>query len=241
MDLRGGTLNYEGIGVLNDVESAAMAGGKKRLFGRLLPTPSCLQKIAKVLEEHGQRLCPFERIETQFGEGIEFNYAKTTRLVIDAFGLNRIGITRNINISASIDAAKITKNLTHTSAGLKMSDVAGRNPMKNKQSFILDDMSLRDLQSRNTVFLMKIILTKETKDSFKLFDDIFQFFRLAGLTQEERLMDHKNLPKYEWEHLNDLLSLNVTTTTDMAADWKLSGCGGGVKNTKMFCTLCPCS
>jgi butyrate kinase len=28
MDLRGGTLNYEGIGVLNDVESAAMAGGK---------------------------------------------------------------------------------------------------------------------------------------------------------------------------------------------------------------------
>ncbi len=155
--------------------------------------------------------------------------------------MNRIGITRNINISASIDAAKITKNLTHTSAGLKMSDVAGRNPMKNKQSFILDDMSLRDLQSRNTVFLMKIILTKETKDSFKLFDDIFQFFHLAGLTQEERLMDHKNLPKYEWEHLNDLLSLNVTTTTDMAADWKLSGCGGGVKNTKMFCTLCPCS
>jgi hypothetical protein len=108
----------------------------------------------------------------------------------------------------------------HTSAGLKMSDVAGCNPMKNKQSFILDDMSLQDLQSRNTVVLMKIILTKETKDSFKLFDDIFQFFRLAGLTQKERLMDHKNLPKYEWEHLNDLLPLNVTTTTDMAADWK---------------------
>jgi hypothetical protein len=107
-----------------------------------LPTPSCLQKIAKVLEEHEQRLCPFERIETQFGEGIEFNYAKTTRPFIDAFGLNQIGKTRNINISASIDATKITKNLMHTTAGLKMSDVAGCNPMTNKQSFILDDMSL---------------------------------------------------------------------------------------------------
>jgi hypothetical protein len=147
MDLRGGTLNYEGLTVLNDVESAAMPCGKRRLFGRLLPTPSCLQEVANILEKHGQRLFPFKMITTAFGEGIEFNYAKTTRLVIDAFGLQDIGKTRPINISASIDAAKVTKHITHTSAGLKMSDVAGRNPLKSNHSFILDDMSLRDLQS----------------------------------------------------------------------------------------------
>jgi hypothetical protein len=54
-------------------------------------------------------------------------------------------------------------------------------------------MSLRDLQSRNTVFLMKIVLTKETKESFKLFDDIFQFFRLAGATQDDSV--HSSLRK----------------------------------------------
>jgi hypothetical protein len=56
-----------------------------------------------------------------------------------------------------------------------------------------------------------------------------------------RIKAAKNLSKYEWEHLDDLLPLDVTTTTDMSADWKLSGVGGGVKKTKMFCTLCTCS
>jgi hypothetical protein len=74
MDLRGGTLNYEELTVLNDVESAAaaMPCGKKRLFGKLLPMPSCLQQVANILENHGQRLCPFKMISTAFGEGIEF-------------------------------------------------------------------------------------------------------------------------------------------------------------------------
>jgi hypothetical protein len=35
--------------------------------------------------------------------------------------------------------------------------------------------------------------------------------------------------------------LNTTFNTDMAADWKLVGAGGGVKNTEMFCTLCACT
>jgi hypothetical protein len=32
------------------------------------------------------------------------------------------------------------------------------------------------MQSQNTIFLLKIVLTKEAKDSFKLFNDVFQFF-----------------------------------------------------------------
>ena len=184
-------------------------------------------------------MCPFTTINTDFGEGVEFDYARTTRLVINAFGLEQLGRERAINVSASIDAAKLTKNLTHTSAGLKMSDVMGRDPLKNMKSFIVDEHSLRDLQSRNTIFLMKIVLTKETKNSFRLFDDIFQFFRLAGATNEERMNDPHNLEKYHWEQLADLKPLDVTTTTDMAADWKLVRAGGGVKKTKHFCTLGP--
>ncbi len=45
--------------------------------------------------------------------------------------------------------------------------------------------------------------------------------------------------KFDWEQLDDLMTLDITTTMDMAADWKLTGVGGGAKQTQMFCTLCP--
>jgi hypothetical protein len=241
MDLRGGTLNYEGISVLNDVEASAYTGSKSRLRGRLLCTPACLKLVAKQLEREGDSICPYQRIRTPYGEGIEFDYAKVTRLVINSYGLEDAGRQRRINISASIDAARITKNLCHTSAGLKMSDIEGRDPLKNMRSFLTDNNSLRDLQSHNNVFLMKIILTKETKESFRHFDDIFQFFRLSELTQEEKRHHENNAEKFKWEHLSDLQPLAITFTTDMAADWKLVGAGGGVKNTEMFCTLCACT
>jgi len=193
--------------------------------------------VARKLEKAGDTLCPFSTLDTDFGEGIEFDYLRTTRLVINAFGLEQLGKERPINISSSIDAAKLTKQLTHTSAGLKMSDVMGDDPLKKKKSFIMDDNSLRDLQSRNTIFLMKIALTKKTKQSFRLFDDVFQFFRLAGCSNKQWLADPANLTKFNWKELEDLKPLDVTTSTDMAADWKLVGVGGGVKQTKHFCTL----
>ncbi len=241
MDLRGGTLNYEGIKVLNDVEASASDGNKRRMRNRLICTPACLKRVAKELEKQGDILCPYSHIHTEFGEGIEFDYAKVTRLVINTFGLEDAAKQRQVNISASIDAARITKNLCHTSAGLKMSDIGGRDPLRNMRSFLTDEDSLRDLQSHHNVFLMKIILTKETKESFKQFDDIFQFFKLAELSKEQKQSHDKNNNKYKWEHLNDLQPLSVTFTTDMAADWKLVGAGGGVKNTEMFCTLCACT
>jgi hypothetical protein len=41
MDIRGGTLNYEGILVLNNVEAAAYKGNLRRVRDRLIPTPTC--------------------------------------------------------------------------------------------------------------------------------------------------------------------------------------------------------
>jgi hypothetical protein len=88
-------------------------------------------------------------------------------------------------------------------------------------------------------FKMKILLTKETQQSFHLFDDIFQFFCLIGLPPEECQADPSNLAKFDWKGLDDLKPSDATTNTDMAADWKLIGVGGGVKQAKHFCTLCP--
>lgn len=79
----------------------------------------------------------------------------------------KVGRERAINVTASINAAHLTKNICHTLAGLKMTDPGG---------FDVDGGRLRDMQSQNTIFLLKIVLTKEAKDSFKLFNDVFQFF-----------------------------------------------------------------
>jgi hypothetical protein len=227
MDIRGGTLNYEGIAVLNDVENAAYRGNKRRNHNRVLCTPACLQRVADALEAEAATICPFNRIQTEYGEGIEFDYAKVTRQVINAFGLEEEAKTRPINISASIDASRVTKNIHQTASGLKMTDIRGKDPLKKLKSFLTDENSLQDLQSRNNVFILKVILMKETKDSFLQFDDMFQFFRLAGKEKEERENDETNEDKFDWSQLEDLSPLDVTLTTDMAADWKLSGAGGG--------------
>jgi len=114
---------------------------------------------------------------------------------------------------------------------MKMTDPGG---------FYMDRDRLHDMQSQNTIFLLKIVLTKTPKESFLLFDDVFQFFCLAGLTPQEREADEKNQVKFDWEALRDFSPLNITSAMDMAADWKLVGIGGGCKTREIFCTLCTC-
>jgi hypothetical protein len=231
MDLNGGMLNYEGISILNNVESEYYKGDAKRIRNRLLYTPSCLKRVAKVLEREGDVICPFTSSITPFSEAIEFDYGKATCLIMDAFGLLDVGRDRAINLTASIDAARLTKNIFHTSAGLKVTDSGG---------FLQDGGMLQDMQSQNTIFLLKIVLTKETKESFNFLNDIFQFYPLAGLTIDEQMSDEKNEDKFHWEPLQDLKPLNITSASNMAADWKLLGAGGGCKTAEMFCTLCTC-
>ena len=67
MDIQGGTLNYEGMSVLNDVESAASFGQHAQKWGRFIPTPACLQQATETLERDGEHLCPFQMIQTDFG------------------------------------------------------------------------------------------------------------------------------------------------------------------------------
>ncbi len=94
MDLHGGTLNYEGISILNKIEAAPCTGNNTRYTNRLLCTSSCLKRVAKKLETAANELCPFHSYMTPFGEAIEFDYSKATRLVIDAFGLLQVGRER---------------------------------------------------------------------------------------------------------------------------------------------------
>ncbi len=70
---------------------------------------------------------------------------------------------------------ELTENISDTSAGMKISDVRARHPLKRKK-FITEDDILHNLQSHNTTFWMNIILMEGTKESFKLFQVVYQFF-----------------------------------------------------------------
>jgi hypothetical protein len=48
--------------------------------------------------------------------------------------------------------------------------------MTDPGGFGLGGVQRYGMQSYCTIFLLKIILTRETKDSFKLFEDVFHFF-----------------------------------------------------------------
>jgi hypothetical protein len=100
-----------------------------------------------MLEDEAKIVCPFNCIQTQFVEGIEFDYSTMTRLVINAFSLESAAKDRNVNLSVSIDAAKVPKNLCHTIAGLKVNDIEGWDPLKGMRSFLNGHNSLHDLQS----------------------------------------------------------------------------------------------
>jgi hypothetical protein len=190
-----------------------------------------LENSCQKLELEGDTICPFSSYMSPFGEAVEFDSSKSVCLIIDAFGVLDVGKDRAINLTASIDAAKLTKNISHTSAGVKMTDPGGLGP---------GGVQRYDMQSYCTIFLLKIILTRETKDSFKLFEDVFHFFRLAGLSSTEREANERNEEKFKWEALEDLKPLNITSATDMVADWKIVGVGGGCKTTELFCMLCAC-
>jgi hypothetical protein len=108
-------------------------------------------------------------ISTPFGDGVEFDYAKATRLVINRFDLESVRMSWNVNLSASIDAAHMTKNICHTSAGFKMSDPPGKDPLRQMRAFCVDEGSLRDLQPRNIVFFTKIHFDKRDKRIIQTF------------------------------------------------------------------------
>jgi hypothetical protein len=80
-----------------------------------------------------------------------------------------------------------------------MTDVQGRDSFRNKRSFIYEKNSLCNLQSCNANFSMKIIIMKETKESFKQFEDVYQFFHLFSETSEACHHEPSNLEKFQWE------------------------------------------
>ena len=220
MDLAGGTLNYEGIEILRRVET----NGVKGFRGSMIPSKSEVKRMAGVVEWYAQEQFPFRLQQTIKGESIQFDYAKAMLCVAKAFHLDIIGKSRSLSVASSIDGASLSKNLSIIAGGIKVIDRGARCPVTNRP--LLDNPCTMSAQSRNLCIILKLMMGRETKETFADFGSMFKFL--------DSLSDAASMPV----ELEGFLPFSCMTNCDLSAQWKGLRKGGAAKVHTLPCTGC---
>ena len=220
MDLAGGTLSYEGIDVLRRVETR----GIKRFRGSIIPSKSEIKRMAATVEWYAKKFCPFSVSITKKGEAIEFDYARSMLCITRAFYLDEIGKARSLSVASSIDGASLSKNLSIIAGGVKITDLAARCPLTKRP--LLDNPTTMSAQSRNLCIPLKIMMGRETKETFTEFGPLFKFF--------DDLSNEATMPK----EMEAFKPFSCMTNCDLSAQWKGLGKGGAAKVHTLPCTGC---
>jgi hypothetical protein len=177
MDIAGGSLNYTELEVLRQVETQ----GKKYYRGSVLPCTADIKRAATKLEPKADVLVPFKEYQSPWGKGIKFCEARALRVVCKSFGVLEKAKEREVSVSESIDAAEITKNMSLITAGFKTADVDAVDPISKKPLCI--GGLYNNMQFRNNVFPLQLIVAKETKDSYEAFKGFFDFLPWQEVSQ----------------------------------------------------------
>jgi hypothetical protein len=154
MDLHGGTLSYEGLKVLRQLET----DGQKWVRNTVIPSTAELQRAAIVVQHYGSLICPYtiKKMPGELdGECISFSPEDVLRLALRACGLEDSARNRSILVSEAIDGAVFTNLIGHVMFWIKITDFFARDPITGKIGIC---------QSRNNAFPIDIIIGKETKE-----------------------------------------------------------------------------
>ena len=206
MDQRGGVLNYEGIEILRVAETQGVPNQKT-----LLPSSTCLQVYAAMVEAFGRTVCPFvmKRNPKDGSEGFSFRAADVLVCLLKAGKvLDSEALLRPIYIAQSLDGALFTKHLSHTLCRIKFNDRS--NPFA---------------QSREGVFPVACVSQPESTP--------IVLGTFARTLQEIKQAAIKILVK-----VYGIKPLKLLTNCDMNCDWKLGGRGGAAKQVKFPCAKC---
>jgi hypothetical protein len=224
MDLEGGKLNYEAIGLLRQLET----NGKKHMRHTLIPSVGELKKAAKLVEELGTYIAPFTSGVTDKGaEKVEFEPADVIKILLEAADL--LCLDRRVILSQAIDGSRFSKHIGFILYGLKLNDYAAKCPWTKKPMFTADGTGKNSsmLQSKNCQIVLKIVIGKEDAAIYSEFKDLmeevaaFKGFKI-GQDEGERSAD---------------VSID-TVCTDLSATWKGTGKGGACKVASYFCACC---
>ncbi len=113
-----------------------------------------------------------------------------------------------------------------------MGDINAINPIASKLSCI--DGVYKNVQSRDHVSPIQLLMAKETKESYKAFKGFFDFFAMASNKSKCR-----DRTPFFWAAIEDFEEIELTTTMDLSASWKGLQKGGTCKQKRFFCHCCP--
>jgi hypothetical protein len=224
MDLEGGKLNYDAIGLLRTLETK----GQKYTRNTLIPSVGELKKVARLVEDFGKYIAPFTcGVTDQGAEKVEFEPADVVKILLEAADL--LGLDRKVILSQAIDGSRFSKHIGFILYGLKLNDYAAKCPWTKKPMFTPDGTgkNVSMLQSKNCQIAIKIVIGKEDAAIYsefkKLMEEVtaFKGFQI-GEGDERRTAD---------------VAID-TVCTDLSATWKGTGKGGACKVCTYFCACC---
>ena len=204
MDDNGGKASYETCELFRAVETQ----GEKYYRGSILPCAANLKRAAKILEREADKVIPLTQSVTSSGaESVSLDPTAVLQHLLKAYGIEDKAKIRSIEIVLALDAANLTKYLSHTTAGLKVTDHGARHP-KTNMPLLLRDLTGDDLkaQSSTLCFPIRMIAEGETHESVKEFAADYALF--DSLTQDGPLICPEIKP------------ITLTTEGDLSLCWK---------------------
>lgn len=190
----------------------------------ILPHEKKICDASYKLNEYANRVLPMRHYVTVNGEVIEYeNIRQFTRMLFKAFGLDEAAINRTIDIALTLDGSTLTSNLLFVMAGIKMVDVASRDPKTGQYNLKPVDEKWFVPQSRVNCFPCKLVMGKETATMYQdEFKELFDTFNEASKEGQDIFP--------EWQ------PVNFASPADMAAIQKCLGIGGAAKVMHFFVT-----
>jgi hypothetical protein len=224
-----GGINYNGLEILRSVEQL------QHYERGCLPSRSSVQRCADELHKLGQKLVPVTKQLCAVGELFAFNYGKMLRFILKTFSLYEIAQRDAVHICITLDGAELTKDLSHLTFGVKVTDSRAIDPRDGSPLSYNEDGvfgNIFQVQSRNYCFIMKSLLGKDNKAAYEHFHDVFKFFDDVMANGLSRDGDEPAIQP-----------ITIWSPQDLSSIWKClnTGCGARKHGDKHWCHLCPCT
>ena len=116
-------------------------------------------------------------------EILRFKYIEILKFLLKMYELDLLAEqTNNVEIAITLDGSKLTKQLFHVTAGLKIVDVHARHPKLDTLLLPTDveTSGHSSIQSRDNSYVVEMHLMKDTKEGYKCFTNLFDFYNGVG-------------------------------------------------------------
>ena len=238
----GGTVNYSGIDCLRDAlrddnpledgNYSFDSNGKRKKKRRTLFLPSSfkIKQCAYQLEDYAKKNHLECEITFEGHEIIRFNYTHILKFLLKMYKLDILAkSTENVEIAITLDGSKLTNQLFHVTAGLKIIDIHARHPKLDTLLLPTDveTSGMSSIQSRDNSYVVEMHLMKDTKEGYKAFTKFFEFYNHVGKYGLPRCDKGLAIKK-----------LSIVSPQDLKSHWSCLLKGGAAKNVTYPCHCC---